>query len=108
MVLQISFMFQWPKKALLAGKHVLVEKPLGVTIEECEELEEIVRSANLIVQVGNMKRFDPGIEYARKFIQEEMGEMLALKAWYCDSTYRYVMTENVMPIMVTSEAAKKT
>ncbi|RAP77715.1 Gfo/Idh/MocA family protein [Paenibacillus montanisoli] len=108
-VIGIADQFHVPmaKKALLAGKHVLVEKPLGVTIEECEELEDIVRSTNLILQVGNMKRFDPGIAYARNFIQQEMGEMLALKAWYCDSTYRYVVTENVMPVMVTSEAAKK-
>jgi len=94
-------------KALLAGKHVLVEKPLGVTIEECEELGELARSTKLIVQVGNMKRFDPGIAYARQFIQEEMGEMLALKAWYCDSTYRYVICDNVMPVMIASDAAKK-
>ncbi|UVI33451.1 Gfo/Idh/MocA family protein [Paenibacillus spongiae] len=108
-VIGIADQFHVPmaKKALLAGKHVLVEKPLGNTIEECEELEEIVRSTNLILQVGNMKRFDPGIAYARNFIQEEMGEMLALKAWYCDSTYRYIVTDNVMPIIVTSEAVKK-
>ena len=42
-----------------------------------------------------MKRFDPGIAYAKQFIDQEMGEMLALKAWYCDSTYRYTVTDNV-------------
>lgn len=94
-------------KAIQAGKHVLVEKPLGVTIEECEELAQKVQQSNLILQVGNMKRFDPGIAYAHKFIQEEMGEMLALKAWYCDSTYRYAVTENVMPVIFTSDSSIK-
>lgn len=108
-IIGIADQFHVPmaKKALLAGKHVLVEKPLGVTIEECEELEALVGSTNLTLQVGNMKRFDPGIAYAHRFIQEEMGEMLALKAWYCDSTYRYVVTDNVMPLMATSGAALK-
>ena len=27
-----------------------------------------------------------------------MGEMLALKAWYCDSTHRYSMTDAVQPL----------
>lgn len=94
-------------KAIAAGKHVLIEKPLGVTIEECEQLKEKVEESGLILQVGNMKRFDPGIAYAQKFIKEEMGEMLALKAWYCDSTYRYTVTDNVMPIPEQSAKAKK-
>ncbi|REE88986.1 putative dehydrogenase [Paenibacillus taihuensis] len=108
-IIGIADQFHVPmaKKAVLAGKHVLVEKPLGVTIEECEELEEMVRRSNLTFQVGNMKRFDPGIAYAKQFIDEEMGEMLALKAWYCDSTYRYTVTDNVMPVMITSDAAKR-
>ncbi|AZN41288.1 Gfo/Idh/MocA family protein [Paenibacillus albus] len=108
-IIGIADQFHVPmaKKAVLAGKHVLVEKPLGVTVEECEELEVIVKRSNLTFQVGNMKRFDPGIAYAKNFIKDEMGEMLALKAWYCDSTYRYTVTENVMPVMASSDAARK-
>ncbi|TBL73893.1 Gfo/Idh/MocA family oxidoreductase [Paenibacillus thalictri] len=94
-------------KALEAGKHVLIEKPLGVSIEECEMLQRQVERSGLVLQVGNMKRFDPGITYAREFIAGEMGEMLALKAWYCDSTYRYTMTDNVMPVIRQSVHARK-
>src|SRR2546421_4097124 len=53
-------------KAIAAGKHVLVEKPLGVTIEECEELRGKVRESKLVLQVGNNRRFDPGIAFARR------------------------------------------
>lgn len=95
------------KQAVLAGKHVLVEKPLGVTVQECEELRELSEKAGLIVQVGNMKRFDQGVCFARDFIRNEIGELLVIKAWYCDSTYRYTVTDNVQPIIVQSENAKK-
>ncbi len=94
-------------KALQAGKHVLVEKPLGISIEECEPLIEKVKQSGLCLQVGNMKRFDPGIAYAKEFVQAQMGEMLALKAWYCDNTYRYSNTDNLQPLMLTSKQAKK-
>jgi len=95
------------QQALAAGKHVLVEKPLGVSIEECASLQSAVADSGLVLQVGTMKRFDPGIAFARKFIAEEMGEMLALKAWYCDSTYRYAMTDNLQPVVVSSSAARR-
>ena len=60
-------------KAIEAGKHVLVEKPMGVGVEECEDLRERVRASGLVFQVGNEKRFDPGIAFAHRFIQEEKG-----------------------------------
>ncbi len=95
------------RQAIAASKHVLVEKPLGTSIEECEALRDEVKSSALVLQVGNNRRFDPGVEYASKFIREEMGEIVALKAWYCDSTHRYTMTDNLQPIPVLSENARK-
>jgi len=94
-------------KALEAGKHVLVEKPMGVCVEECEELRVAAGASGLVVQVGTEKRFDEGIAFARDFIRGEMGQMLALKAWYCDSTHRYAMTDAVQPVIEASERARK-
>src|SRR5436305_2611121 len=94
-------------RALAAGKHVLIEKPLGVSVEECEALRQQVQASGLVLQVGTMKRFDPGIAFAHQFIQQEIGQLLALKAWYCDSTYRYTVTDNLQPIPVTSTHARR-
>lgn len=93
--------------ALRAGKHVLCEKPLGISVEEVETLRAAVRASGKVLQVGHMKRFDPGIQSARAFIAEEMGEMLALKAWYCDSTHRYAVTDAVQPQILRSAQAKR-
>ncbi len=95
------------RRALAAGKHVLVEKPLGVGVEECALLREQVARSGLVLQVGNNKRFDPGIAFARRFVEEEMGERIAFKAWYCDSVYRYTMTDNLQPLVRTSAQAQR-
>ncbi|RVD37616.1 Gfo/Idh/MocA family oxidoreductase, partial [Mesorhizobium sp. M4A.F.Ca.ET.020.02.1.1] len=94
-------------KALEAGKHVLCEKPIGVSVEEGEKLAEAVKRSGKVLQVGHMKRFDPALEAARDFVRDEMGEILALKAWYCDSTHRYTNTDAVQPLPVTSKLARK-
>jgi predicted dehydrogenase len=85
-------------KALSVGKHVLCEKPVGVAVEEVEELARKVEQSQLVLQVGHMLRFDAGIEATKNFIQNEIGELLALKAWYCDSTHRYTVTDAVQPL----------
>jgi predicted dehydrogenase len=92
------------RQALAAGKHVLVEKPLGVNVEECAALRTEVAARGLVCQVGNNKRFDPGLAFAHRFVQEELGPRLAFKAWYCDSVYRYTMTDNLQPLLVTGAA----
>jgi len=94
-------------RALEAGKHVLCEKPLGTTVEEAEALKAATARSGRVLQVGHMKRFDPGIQAARAFITQEMGALVALKAWYCDSTHRYAMTDAVQPVIVTSKHARK-
>jgi predicted dehydrogenase len=95
------------RRAIAAGKHVLVEKPLGVTIEECEELRAQLAATKLVFQIGNNRRFDPGVAFARQFIQERLGQRLAFKAWYYDSVYRYTMTDNLQPIVQTSAQARR-
>src|SRR5262245_44093720 len=90
------------RQALAAGKPVLVEKPLGVTVEECEALRDLVARTGLVLQVGNNRRFEPGMTQARRFIREEMGELLTLDAWYYDSVYRYTMQDNLYPVPVES------
>jgi predicted dehydrogenase len=94
-------------EALEAGKHVLCEKPVGVAVEEVETLRRVVERSGRVLQVGHMKRFDAGIQSAKTFIDGEMGEMLALKAWYCDSTHRYAMTDAVQPQIIRSTSARR-
>ncbi len=48
--------------ALLAarmGKHVLVEKPMDLTVEGCREMEEEARRSGVLLQVDFHKRYDP-------------------------------------------------
>jgi len=95
------------RAAVRAGKHVLVEKPLGAVTEECLPLRDEVHASGLVFQVGTMRRFDPAIEFARDFVRDEIGTLIALKAWYCDSAYRYQMTDTLQPIPVLSAAARR-
>lgn len=95
------------KQALDAGKHVLVEKPLGIDVEDCEDLVDKVRHTGRVLQVGNNRRFDPGVQFAHRFIQSEMGQRMAYKGWYCDSTRRYTMTDNLQPAPIHSSHAKR-
>ena len=92
-------------QAVRAGKHVLCEKPLGVTVAEVEQLRTEAATHDRQVMVGHMKRFDPGLQAARHFVRYEMGEMLAFKGWYCDSTHRYAVTDAVQPLILRSANA---
>ncbi len=94
-------------KAINSGKHVLVEKPLGVSIEEVKILKDAVKESGLHFQIGNMKRFDQGIEAAHDFIKHKIGEIISLNAWYCDSTYRYTATDNTQPLILKGKNMTK-
>jgi predicted dehydrogenase len=108
-IIAVSDAFHVPAamKALSAGKHVLCEKPLGTNVYEVEELAQRVSETGLVLQVGHMLRFDAGVQAARAFIRDEIGQLLALKAWYCDSTHRYTMTDAVQPLPHSGKRALK-
>ena len=46
---------------LSAGAHVLVEKPISVTVEEADDLIAIAKQKNVILQVGHLERFNPAV-----------------------------------------------
>ncbi|MEQ1620909.1 MAG: Gfo/Idh/MocA family oxidoreductase [Methylococcales bacterium] len=46
---------------LNAGAHVLVEKPITVTVAEADELIAIAKEKNLTLQVGHLERFNPAV-----------------------------------------------
>lgn len=49
------------KKALTAGKHVLIEKPITSTLAEADELITLARQKGVLIQVGHIERFNPAI-----------------------------------------------
>ncbi len=55
------------KRALLAGKHVFIEKPMTETIEEADELVRIARHNNLLIQVGHIERFNAAVLAVEKY-----------------------------------------
>ncbi len=47
------------KKALEAGKHIFIEKPISHSLEEAKELLELAEEKGLKIQVGHVERFNP-------------------------------------------------
>lgn len=75
--------FEYSKKALLAGKHVLVEKPMTATAEEAEELIALSRQAGKHLFVFQNRRFDSDFMTVKKVIEGGfLGEILNYEAHY--------------------------
>lgn len=54
---------------IAAGKPIFVEKPITFTVEEAEKIMVAVEKAGIYLQVGFMRRFDPGHVAAKKMIE---------------------------------------
>ena len=80
------------RKALAAGKHVLVEKPLGISVEECESLRHSL-TRNRVLAVGCNRRFLPGVRATKRFLFEEGGDVISYRSHYYDSTFRHSVTQ---------------
>ncbi|KAI0320646.1 NAD-P-binding protein [Amylostereum chailletii] len=60
--------YAYAKAALLAGKHVLVDKPIAPTAEEAKELREIARSKNLVLYPYQNRRWDSDFLALRRLL----------------------------------------
>ncbi|HMC84028.1 MAG TPA: Gfo/Idh/MocA family oxidoreductase [Chitinophagaceae bacterium] len=64
--------YEYTKKALLAGKHVLVEKPFTVTVAEGEELVALAKQCNKLITVYHNRRFDSDYRTVKKVVDEKL------------------------------------
>lgn len=58
------------RDALLAGKHVFLEKPIALTLDEADELVAIASRARLKFTIGYSQRFNPKYAYAKKVLTD--------------------------------------
>jgi predicted dehydrogenase len=62
--------FAVASKALEAGKHVLVEKPIATTLEEADGMLAIAKRKGVLVQTGHVERFNRAIRGALQFVDQ--------------------------------------
>jgi predicted dehydrogenase len=69
--------------AIRAGRHVIVEKPAGISVEQVEELIALANKHKVCVRVGFNHRYHPAFTKAREIFESGvMGEMMFLRARY--------------------------
>ncbi|KAF8981348.1 hypothetical protein BGZ46_002961 [Entomortierella lignicola] len=61
--------FEWTKKALEAGKHVLLEKPAASNAQQTQELFALAKEKNLILLEAFHYRFHPAAIFFRETLQ---------------------------------------
>ncbi|HEY1298630.1 MAG TPA: Gfo/Idh/MocA family oxidoreductase [Chloroflexota bacterium] len=64
----VSTHYDLARRALLEGKHVLIEKPLATTVERAEELARIAADRHLTLMVGHTFVFSPPVRKVRELI----------------------------------------
>ncbi|TRO51867.1 Gfo/Idh/MocA family oxidoreductase [Candidatus Bathyarchaeota archaeon] len=68
-------------RALRAGKHVLVEKPMATSSKHAEKLLKVAEENDLHLTVGFLMRFIPGLQHIREAVEKKrIGELVCATA----------------------------
>lgn len=78
---------EWALKAINAGKHVLIEKPMALTVKDIEAIEAAAKKADVKVMEGFMYRFHP----QHKRVQEIVDFGLIGDVLSCRASYSFLM-----------------
>ncbi|TFF90731.1 MAG: Gfo/Idh/MocA family oxidoreductase [Promethearchaeota archaeon] len=70
-------------KAAEASKHILCEKPMARTLEECDEMIDAARRNKVKLMIAENHRFLPAHQYIHDVVQEEslLGEIFLIRAY---------------------------
>ncbi len=74
---------EWALKAINAGKHVLIEKPMAITVADIEKIEVAAKKAGVKVMEGFMYRFHPQHKRLQEIVDSGLiGDVLSARASY--------------------------
>ena len=74
---------EWALKAIAAGKHVLIEKPMAIKVTDVEAIEAAALKYKVKVMEGFMYRFHPQHQRVKELVKSGMiGEVMFAKASY--------------------------
>ena len=74
---------EWALKAINAGKHVLIEKPMALTVADIERIEQAALKQNVKVMEGFMYRFHPQHARIQEIVASGLiGDVLSARASY--------------------------
>ncbi len=64
------------------GKHVVVEKPMALSLAECEKMVSVAEKNKVKLLCGHTQSFNPAIRAMRKVVKSgELGRLCALHTW---------------------------
>lgn len=67
--------------AAAAGKHILCEKPMAMTVDECEQMELASKKHGVKLQLAFMRRFDSAFVEAKKIIDSgDIGDVVLIRS----------------------------
>ncbi|HSK69436.1 MAG TPA: Gfo/Idh/MocA family oxidoreductase, partial [Candidatus Limnocylindria bacterium] len=71
-------------QALRAGAHVLCEKPMATTLQDCEEMARVARETGRTLMIGHNQRYSQTHHMARDLIREgAIGTPIAFRLAFC-------------------------
>jgi UDP-N-acetylglucosamine 3-dehydrogenase len=77
--------YQICREALMAGKHVLLEKPMTLSSRRAFELTDLAEKEDLVLQVGYIFRFNNALREVRKFMKDRFfGDLYYLRLQWTD------------------------
>lgn len=75
--------FEYASKALEAGKHVIVEKPFTISVDEGNKLIELAKKQDKKISVYHNRRFDSDYKTIKKVIEGNLlGELVEVEMHY--------------------------
>jgi len=62
--------YPFAREAMLAGKHVFLEKPMALELSEADDLIQLSREKNLRFTIGYSQRFNPKFAYVKRALED--------------------------------------